>query len=434
MKRFLLPFLLPLLLAGEDFSTLLRDSDANLRLQAKKEEIAAKEALQRAAEAKNLPTVDASLQALYLKDHPTMILHLPLPGIPPEFQVGKQQNYVGALQLSYPIFSGFAISSMIERARFDAQKSELEYQDARRKLYLRIASIYGALYGLDAAIEASHEALDAIDASLKKARGFYRAGLLAPSELENIKAKKFETKAQTQDLIAQKAQLLEQLSYLANSRIEKAGPLPTLKIDSLSKLLRVALEERSDIRAIKKALKMDEAELKLARSVRYPTLFLQGGLKTEGENIKLNGNGYTNPNKSYLALSAEWKLYDGGEAASKIEAAKAKRLGRLLYLKDYEKAVETRLRSAWSKLLALHTQEEAKNAQLAAQESYYELTKGRFENHLADADELSRAIAARARAKADLRKIEAEIFVQKCRILLEGSLRHFMKALALKAD
>ena len=187
--------------------------------------------------------------------------------------------------------------------------------------------------------------------------------------------------------------------------------------------------ERGGYKALEKVLQMDEEDLRLAESTRYPTLAIEGALKTQGENLKLNGDGYTNPNKSYIALAAEWKLFDGFESAHRIEAAKAKRLGRILLLKDYKNRIETELQTALENLESLQSEKEAKTAQLSAQQSYYKLTRGRFENHLAGADELSRAIAAKAEAQARLKEIEARIFQQKCKILLESSLKSFEQSI-----
>jgi len=428
MKKILI-LLLPIMVYAESFSELLQIANKNLLLQSKQQELNAKKALYGAAKSKNYPTLSASLQAIYLKDHPAMFLHLPSPGLPPEFQVGTQQNYIGQITLRYPIFSGFAISSLIEKSKLDIQKSRLELQDARRNLYLQISTLYGALYSIDAAIKANTEAMKAVTSSYKKAKGFFEAGLLAPSELENIKAKKFETKAMLQKLRIERKSMLSRLSYLTNRPIKEIAALPEIRIESERALIQTALSHREDLKALEKVLQMDEEDLRLAESTRYPTLAIEGALKTQGENLKLNGDGYTNPNKSYIALAAEWKLFDGFESAHRIEAAKAKRLGRILLLKDYKNRIETELQTALENLESLQSEKEAKTAQLSAQQSYYKLTRGRFENHLAGADELSRAIAAKAEAQARLKEIEARIFQQKCKILLESSLKSFEQSI-----
>ena len=65
----------------------------------------------------------------------------------------------------------------------------------------------------------------------------------------------------------------------------------------------------------------------------------------------------------------------------------------------------------------------AAKEQLKSQEEYYKLIKGRFENALSSADELSRAIADLAKAKANIQQYKAKIFFQKYKILLQAGLK-----------
>ncbi len=424
-KLFLL--LLPGLLFSENFTTLLQKADNNLLLKAKEQEVIAKESLQKAAQANNYPTLSAKLTAIYLKDTPTMNFNLPFPGLPPKMQVGKKENYTGEVALIYPLFSGFAISNLIEKAKLETAKAKLEKEDAKRRLYMQISSLYANLYALKHTIAANQSALEATKKSLKKAKGFFKAGLLAPSELENIKAKKFEIEAGMQTLKSQQKALQKTLSYLTDSTVTAIEDLPTLALPSSQTLLADALEKREDIRALQKLLEIDEKDIQLAKSNRYPSLTLIGALKSQGDSLRLNGDGYTNPNKSYIGAAVEYKLFDGFSTKHQVEAAKAKKLGRVLYFKDYQKRIKTTLQNEINTLQALKVQKEAKQAQLKAQESYYKLTRGRFENHLVSADELSRAIAAYAVSKAEDKAIEAKIFKQKCKLLLESSLELFKK-------
>jgi len=174
---------------------------------------------------------------------------------------------------------------------------------------------------------------------------------------------------------------------------------------------------------------MDEADIKLAKSNKLPTLTLIGSFKSQGNTLKLNGDGYTNPNKSYIGATISYKLFDGFATKHKVEAAKAKKMSRLLYYKDYQNHIKTTLENELDILKALKLQKQAKNAQLKAQQSYYKLTRGRFGNHLASADELSRAIASYYAAEAKLKEVQAKIFIQKCKVILKSSLALFKKAL-----
>ena len=70
----------------------------------------------------------------------------------------------------------------------------------------------------------------------------------------------------------------------------------------------------------------------------------------------------------------------------------------------------------------------AKKRVKAARE-YAKLVQGRFANQLASADELSRAIAKEAEAKATLEAVRAQIFAKKAQVALLVGLGIFKEAL-----
>ncbi len=423
--------LIPAIINAQDFTIVLKNAQNNLQLQAKEQESKAKNAIYQLEKSKNYPTLNAKLSAIYLKDTPSMNFNLPFAGMPAKLKVGQRTNYTGEVGISYPIFTGFAISNLIKKAKFDFEKTQLETRDTKRKLYLKIATLYGSLYALDQAIKATDEAYKSIQLSWKKANGFYKAGLLSPADLANIKAKKYEIIANKKGLENQKENLKTLLSYLTNLTIDNNIKLPSIKLGKSDVLIHQALNKRADILAVEKLLDMDEADIKLAKSSYMPNIALIAAIRLQGDSLKLNGDGYTNPNKSYIGANMEWKLFDGFATKHKTDAAKAKKLTHILLLKDYQKNITTTLKNEINTLQTLIIQKEAKKAQFDASQSYCQLIKGRFSNHLSSSDELSRAIASLSSAKAQVEKIKADIFTQKCKILLESSLTKFEKSLGI---
>jgi len=433
MKKLLL-LLIPTIFYAKSFQDLIKEIDNNLLIKAKSQEVLAKSEILKSNKSKNYPNIDAQFSTTYLKDRPSIYFHMPTSSTPTKLQVGERKNFIGEIDISYPLFTGFAIENIIDKSRFDLEKSKLQMQDTKRKLYLKVASLYGQLYSLNHALIANKDAYKAIQNAWKKANGFYKAELLAQSELANIKAKKYELKAKLEELKSQKEQILNTLSYITDQKISTiyTKSLPNIRVGKKDSLLKEAVSNREDIKALKKSLKMDESDIIIAKSKNYPTISLIGAIKTEGNTLKLNGDGYTNPNKSYIATSVKWNLFDKSSTSHKIEAAKAKLFSKQLYIKDYQNIVKTKLLNEFLKLKKLKLQKEAKKAQLKAQNEYFQLIKGRFINHLSSSDELSRAIAKKAEAKAKLEKIKAEIFIQKCKILLQSSLKEFKKGVKIR--
>lgn len=428
MKKYII-FLLPIFLYSADFSDIIKSIDTNLLIKSKQQQTKALQKLLEAKKAKNYPSIDVHVEAIRLRDTPSTVFDIG--GVKYPSTIGTRTNLNAELSITYPLFTGFAITKSIQKAELKVVKSQLETKELKRELYLKIASIYSSIYSLNQAINASLEAKTAIEKSYKKAKGLYDNGLINISNLYNIEAKKYEIISTIKGYKEQKNSLINDLFYLTNIKTD-VKELPNIKLYKDKKSLTdTALKTRADIKAIKTELKLDNSDIALAKSKYYPTIALFGAVKKQGDTLRLNGNGFTNADQSYIGATLCYNIFDGKEKQSQREAAYAKRTARVLYFSDYKRAVKKEIFNAISKLNSLKYQSFAAKKEVEASKSYYELINGRFENSMASGDELSRAIAHLAQIKAKEQNIKAKIFLQKCKILLLTGSDYFLKKLTL---
>ena len=425
--KYLILLFLPLLLFSLDFKSIIKLSQKNLLLQSKQKEIDAKKSLVKFAKSKNYPIIEAKLSYIRLKDAPTAIFHLF--NNPTTSKIGTKDNYSGEIDLIYPIFEGYLIENLVNKSQLEYEKAKLQKEDLERNIYLKLSNLYANIYALKQALKAKKEASIAINKSYKKANAMFKAGLLDYSNLANIQAQKYQINASIQTIKSSLKNSKNLLSYMINHKIKNIGKLPNIKLQTKKELISSALKNRADIKVIKKLLKINDIDLKKADSENYPTISLVSAIKSEGDDIKLNGNGYSNPNKSYIGVVSKWKLYSGGSTSYQKEALKAKKMSTLLMLKDYKEHIKVDLENDFNILKALKLQKNAIKSQLKAQKSYYKLTLGKFETNLASADELSRAISNLANIKAKYEEIKSKIFIQKNKILLNSSLQKYKQTL-----
>ncbi len=424
MKKYLL-FILPIFLYSATFNDLIYSVQNNLLVKSKQEQTKALKKLLYAKKAKNYPFVDLKLNAIRLHDTPSSIFHIP--GFNSPVPVGTKTNIDGAITIIYPLFTGFAITKSIEKAKLQIIKNQLETKELKRELYIKIASLYSGIYSLNQAIKASKEAKISIEASYKKAKGLYENGFINISNLYKIEAQKYEILSTIQSYIDRKKSLINNLFYITGIKTD-VKKLPNIYLAyNENDFFAKALNQRSDIKAIKTELKIDKKDIALAKSKRYPKILLFGALKRTGDSFALDGNGFSNPDQSFIGASLSYNIFDGGEKNSEKQAAYAKRSAQILYLNDYERGIKRDIQNAASTLQTLKFQLKASAKQVDASKSYYKLTNGRFENSLASADILSRAIADLASAKAKHQNIKAKIFLQKCQIFLMAGNRYFLK-------
>jgi outer membrane protein TolC len=416
VKRLLI-FIFPTWIWAQSYWEVISDLDHSLTLQSAHQlETAAFESY-RAAEGKNLPTLDASISAIEFHDTPTVTFgSMKLP-------MGTKKHTEGSLTLTYPLFTGFAISSSIEKAKLSHEKATLEVADLKRNLLINATKLYSAVSAADEIIAAQEEAKNAINDSYAKAKGLYDNGLLSPAELYAIEAKKFEIDAQIIESQNSKSQALNQLSYLTGVKIDSANiSTNTLPIPDENYILARALREREDILALIKIMDIAQSDITLAQSRYYPTVALIGTLKGQGDSLEFDGDGYTNGNKSYAGVSASLNFFNGFSDFHTGEAAKASKLASMATLEDYKHRIATEIENTYLTIEAVQSRLKSARMQVKASSEYAKLTRGRFNNQLVGADELSRSIADLASAKAKMANLESELFNQTALLWLEGGL------------
>lgn len=422
MRLFLL-MLLPWFLYAQTYTQLLNLLEKNHSFKSAKELEIASEALYQAAQGKNLPSLDATLSAIEFSETPTVIFNgaqtMPM---------GTLKHLEGALILSYPLFSGFAISSAIDKSKLEYEQANLKLINLKRNLAMHVTQLFSSILAEEKVILALFDSQHAIDDAYKKAKGFYDNGLLAMSELYAIEAKKYDIEAQLIHHRNQKKQLLNQLSLLVNTKVETLSPFKKSEIFALlgsEEAKSLALNEREDLHVMAKAIDVAQSNVTLAQSKNYPNVALVGVFKHQGDSLALNGDGYTNANKSYVGVTFSWNVFNGYTDMRTIDAARASKLSAYFNLEEYKQRVETEVENTLLEIQTLQAKLQSALREEKANEAYTHLTQGRFDNQLISADELSRAIASLAIAKAKVATLESDFFNQSALLWLQCGWKAF---------
>jgi outer membrane protein TolC len=420
MKLFI-SILIPSLLLAQSYNDIIQSINSSLSVQSAQQIQNAAFENAKMTEGKNYPTIDATLSAIRFQETPSVTFYSPTAQTAP---MGTKNHTEGTISISYPLFSGFAISALIDKSAIEHEKAQLAVSDLKRNLYLNATQLYGNIISADSTIQAHLEAKKAIDDAYAKAKGFYDHGLLAPAELYAIEAKQHNVEAQLSQAKNRKRQALNQLSYLTHSNIKEAIPVTdTVSSPTRDELLTIALSEREDLKALAKGLNLAHSDITLAKSRYYPNIALVGAIKHQGDTLKLDGDGYSNANKSYAGATASWNLFNGVSDSHAVQAAQAQKLSAQLTYEDYKNKITMEIDNAYETLSTIESMLHSAQMEVKAAQEYTNLTRGRFENKLASADELSRSIADLASTKAKEATLKSDLFTQKATLWLQGGLR-----------
>jgi len=432
MRRFLAALLLAgIILHAQSLPELVASSKSAPLLQAAHANSAVAEAQTGTARSAAYPSLDASLTGTYLKEKPVVYLQSSFSGLPPgtTMQTQAQELYFGAVRLTYPLFTGFAVSAGIDAAKLEEMKARLSEEDTRRNLYLQLVQAYAEAVAAVNLIGADDEAAKAMKTSYDKAQGFYDKGLLAESELLRIKADRLAIDAAVIHDDNRYQTALLKLSYLSDTNVTTVTPLPLPPHTEPADVLKEALEKRPDLQALRAQLHLAKTRQKAADSGYYPTVSLYGQLASQGDTRALDGDGFTNKDKSAAGFEVSYNLFAGFKTQSEHEAAVQAQLSARWAVTAYEKQIETEIRASLLTLQSLRSEREAAGARLEAEQAYCARVEGQFEQQLADADLLSRAIASRARARSELAIAEARLYAAYATLLLQISPDTFETAL-----
>ena len=419
------------LLYAQNFSELVKLIDNSNLVKIYKKNIEIQKEKLNQAKAKNYGKIDLEYTYSHLFQTPVMKMHSPQPiaaknegsaplyplvykNVDATLQMGDKDNFIGMLTFSYPIFTGFAISEAINIEKLNLVKSKLELSNIKRNLLLNTAKLYANIYALNQQIKALNEAKRALLSAKEKAKALYEEGLLNKATLDEIDAKYYEIDANIKEVEANRNSLLNTLSYILNSKISSIGDIPKISLKKANIL------NRPDVKIVKTTLNISQNYVKLAKSNLYPKLYFQAGIKKEANNIFLSKNDYQNIDKSFLAFSLQYNLFNGGEDKAKINEAKLSKLKAFIYFRDYLKKAKTDYKNDLLMLNALKKRYEAAKSEVKARESYYEYIRAKFDEGLADVSDLNDAIAKLSESKAKRDYIKSQIFFYTLKANIDG--------------
>ena len=423
--------LFPLILHAKSFDQLIKLIDNSNLVKIYQKNIQIQKEKFNQAKAKNYGKVDLEYDYSHFFENPTVNFDLVSPvaaenaGTAPlypliykefdtKMKMGDKNNFIGSLVYSYPLFTGFAITEVINIQKLNVIKSKLELDNIKRNLILKTAKLYAGIYALNKKIEALKEAEISLLSAKAKAEALFKEGLINKSTLDEIDAKCYEINANISKTIAEKKSLLNILSYILNTKINSVSNIP------IEKLKNENILNRPDVKMLETALKITQNYIKLVKSNFLPKIYFQAGIKKEATNIGLDKNNYQNVDKSFVALSFQYNLFKGGEDTSKLQEAKLAKLKTFIYFRDYLNKVKTTYKNDLLMLKALKKRLFAAKKEIEARKSYYEYIKAKFEQGLADVTDLNSAIAKLAQSKAKKDYIKSQIFFWTLKTNIDG--------------
>jgi outer membrane protein len=258
------------------------------------------------------PKLDASFLYRSWKDSPYAVFE----GM--QFEIAPQNVNRYELQLSQPIFTGFALSSQLNIAKMNVKITEYRLDETRLNTVRDIERAFWNVLLGQKLLQVARDNVSSLEIQRRNAQANYDQGLVAQNDV--LKADVALASARQRERTASKQLtiLRSRLNQLLDVDLQHAltlyeGPIQMQEAPPLERLYSVADETRPEYLSIQTSIRQAGEGITAARSRYYPKLSGFAQYYREGDDILANNNPYGNSQNAAVGLRVDWNWFEGGK-------------------------------------------------------------------------------------------------------------------------
>jgi len=298
--------------------------------------------------------------------------------------------------VSVPLFTGFRVSSNVNRAKRLGDLSDVSVQQSRKDVALSVARVYWQVRRFGLMQEAQQRSLEQLRVAEQVTQARVKAGLAPPIDMNRARVRILQQEAQVAEFIGQQREVAAQvgisLGLPATETIVLVDPpnVPETEPPPVAELLEEARKGRPELRTAKLQLQVQEQVIRIAKSAYYPQLgvfgLFQYGNNTTNVVVGNRSSASTaNPFGSMagnitLGASLSMNFFDTFNTYTSVKDAQLElsRLGQ--EQRRQTRIVEADVLTAHAKLLRLYSKRALLLQSLAMARDNLEIIKARYQN------------------------------------------------------
>ena len=344
-----------------------------------REKVSRDEAQVQEARAAGGPKLDALMAYTRVNEAPQSVAVDPVTGKPVGFvPLGFESTYKAALQLSQVLFSGGSISANIQAARLTVQATEAERSRTLQGVANGARRAYYSVKRAREKLSVAEEARSLAQEHLKQVDAFFRNGVVAKNEVLRV-----EVDVAGAELAVIQAQNAVDVAWTA---LERAVGIPLRSAQTLAEEDAAvasatlagdpearALVARPEIRMLESSRQAALFLAQAAAGAAKPQVWIQGEIGRQGDSF------FPEEDEWKITLAAQWRLYDAGEVAARVEQARASARELLARIGDLESQVRLEVSTARFNLASAQASVEVARNQVTSAEEEYRMALKRYE-------------------------------------------------------
>ncbi len=306
----------------------------------------------------------------------------------PIFGIGKSRfdTKYYTLTLTQPVFV-LPTFVRLRQAKAEIKRSDVEYENARQELILRVATVYLQALAAQDEVDFAETELTAVKRQFELANERLIMGLApitdfhdAKARLASVEARKIEAKNTLDDTLQALKEVcgtvLEDLATL-----KEQLPLVSPDPHDVELWINAALKENLELKIREHTAEVARQEVKRQRSAHYPTLNLVGRANLEDTDGTVFGGG-REVETTDLLVRLTLPLYQGGSVSSRTREAVQLYQKSLQDLEQQKRAVIRQTRAAHSGIYGAISKVDALKQGVVSQRSALEAKQEGFKSGL----------------------------------------------------
>ncbi len=363
--------------------------ERNRVLRAVQKEVQAVREQVKQAQADFFPKLDGSYTLTHLKDVPYATLGFSgaIIGIPPQFPTATQTTNRWQLELTQPLFTGFALTSRLNISKLDLEIAEHRLEETRLNVIRDVR--YGFLQALlgEKLLDVARENVRSLEVQRRNAEANFKQGLVAQNDV--LKADVALAQARQRERTAAKQLVLlrsrlnqifdlepqTKLEFAETSVVPQAVP-------SLDALYALAEEMRPEVKTLDTSIRQTQHGITAAKSRYYPRLSAFAQYYREGEDFLASDNPFANNENAAIGLRIDWNFFEGGKTRAATRELLHKQKSLEERLQELKQQIRLQVEDAYEQLQVAKADMEASEVALKQAEENERMTSIQYREQL----------------------------------------------------
>jgi outer membrane protein len=319
------------------------------KIKARDERIAQTNDILKQSRADFLPKVGIDYSYNYFSEVP--VSRYTLLGSQVEIPVGTQNNWRWGTFVRQPIFTGFALLSNYRLSELGIDQSQLEMDQEKLDLVLRVKQAYFDILGADKAGEVAQTTVESLSQTVKVARSFFDVGMIPVNDV--LKAEVELASAQQSLVRAKNAAQTTRATFNTvlvrpvNDPVEVEDILVFKpELGEYDAYVKIALENRPEIKLLDNSLLQSDQQIRLAKSKYYPEIGVTYTYLKQGDTASLSGSPFVDANSWEVMAVANWTFFEWGKTYYTVKEKESLKRQILQTKSDVEDGIRLQVKQA----------------------------------------------------------------------------------------